>query len=711
MDYEKLKEVIAKQIKENGRGEITGPVLQAVLMTMVDSLGEVYPQTYTEEQKAQARANIDALSNYDGEITKEKLSAEVQTILDDVANKQNITDESLATIAKTIVGAINEVYKGGLEDASIATSKIEDGAITEPKLDTTLKTKVNNNVKVVEQALTDAEIDISSKNLKFRDENGNFFADKASYDAVAKLSTKPQFSVFGTKCTENNFGAGCEDNVFGNKFVSNTLAAGCSSNTFGNNCTENILGSYCTGCTFGNNCYGNKIDLYCYGVLIGNYCRNNKLGGHLKYIKIDDGVSNVVLIHNAALTMQYLSNIHILSGVYGKNDEALVIHIPDEYLNSPRELIITTKRTDGGPSTPKDLVMYYADEVVDKQNKQDTTLETTSKEVVGAINELFNGGVRDKSIDVSKIADTAVTKDKLANNSVTTDKIADNSITMSKLKKAKSSFPDIAMAVYHALQITLKDYHQTGSVYLFSNGVNFTDETDIYVALERLVNALGTGITIQVKETDDDGLVTTYFGTVVGFNRLDDEISAIVRDQYNSSKDYFVVINTVNYEFTTKICLTDQLPKIASLETDVASLLGKVGMNVKVLGRAFDKDNNWVNLDEISDVGFYLLPDGEKYLGKYQNLPLAIKYGDIKFMWIDKYDTNEIRQKILTMASSGGLNNNIHFGWLYRDQYKGVWNDWNYVDFTQQIIDALGKKLDNTSTLTDTEVNNIWDNN
>lgn len=432
MDYEKLKELIAKQIKENGRGEITGPVLQAVLMAMVDSLGEVYPQTYTDEQKAQARANIDALSNYNGEITKEKLSAEVQAILDDVANKQNITDESLATIAKTIVGAINEVYKGGLEDASIATNKIEDGAVT---------------------------------------------------------------------------------------------------------------------------------------------------------------------------------------------------------------------------------------------------------------------------------------NEKIADNAITTDKIADNSITMSKLKKARSSFPDIAMAVYHALQITLKDYQKTGSVYLFSNGVNFTDKTDIYVALQRLVNALGTGITIQVEETDDDGLTTTYFGTVVGFNRLDDEISAIVRDQYDSSKDYFVVINTETYEFTTKICLTDQLPKIASLETDVTSLLGKVGMNVKVLGRAFDKDNNWVNLDEISDVGFYLLPDGEKYLGKYQNLPLAIKYGDIKFMWIDKYDTNEIRQKILTMASSGGLNNNIHFGWLHRDQYKGVWKDWNYVDFTQQIIDALGKKLDNTSTLTDTEVNNIWDNN
>lgn len=109
MDYEKLKEVIAKQIKENGRREITGPVLQAVLMAMVDSLGEVYPHTYTEEQKAQARANIDALSDHNGEITKEKLSAEVQAILEDVPNKQNISDATLATQAKTIVGAINEL--------------------------------------------------------------------------------------------------------------------------------------------------------------------------------------------------------------------------------------------------------------------------------------------------------------------------------------------------------------------------------------------------------------------------------------------------------------------------------------------------------------------------------------------------------------------------------------------------------------------------
>ena len=143
---------IKSKINDNHKQAITGGNLQGVLVDMVKSLCEVYPQTYTDEEKAQARANIDALSNHNGEITKEKLSLEVQAILNDVANKQNISDATLATIAKTIVGAINEVYKGGLEDASIATSKIEDGAITEPKLDTDLINVITSAVQPAELA-------------------------------------------------------------------------------------------------------------------------------------------------------------------------------------------------------------------------------------------------------------------------------------------------------------------------------------------------------------------------------------------------------------------------------------------------------------------------------------------------------------------------------------------------------------------------------
>ena len=286
-----------------------------------------------------------------GSITKDMIDA---SVLD---AKQNITDESLTTISKTIVGAINEVYKGDLKDASITTGKIEDGAITEPKLDTTLKAKVNNNVKVVEQALTDAQIDIVSKNLKLRDDRGNFFADKASYDAVAQLSVKPSNSMFGVGCTGNTVGSNNRFNAYGNYCNNNVTGMNCSYNKFELGASDNVLGREVIGC------------------IIRGY--NNKIGDF--FVECIFECSYVEIKNSLVPGPQtiYAQQIHILSGVQGKSStERLVINIPDEYLNSSRELIITTKRTDGGPSTPEDLVMYYADEVADKQNKQDYLTDT-----------------------------------------------------------------------------------------------------------------------------------------------------------------------------------------------------------------------------------------------------------------------------------------------------------------------------------------------
>lgn len=477
MDYEKLKEVIAKVIKENGQGEITGPALQMVLMTMVDSLGEVYPQTYTSKQKAQARANIDALANYDGEITKEKLAQSIQDTLNKVRMNvkalpdgtdllsedleegiyvvDNITmmmdnvpkDLSLNCLALLIVttggertifgldtnqypfvsyknsdgewayvklgtvgtkniadGAVTEdklasqsVSSKKIKDQTIGASKLGAKSVTEPKLDDVLTAKVNNNVKTVEQTLTYDEVRIASKNLKFRDGNGNFFADKTSYDDVGgKPYTTIRNSIFGNNCVSNSFNGDCLYNILGNNCRSNTLGNDCRYNTLGNNCNYNILGNSCWSNTLGNGCWANS------------------LGTFLNFSKLDNGVSYIELKSNAN-SINRLSHIHILSGVSGKSQsEKLVINIPDEYLNSPRELIITTKRTDNGPSTPEDIVMYYADEVVDKQNKQDNTLETTSKEVVGAINELFNGDVKNNSITTEKLKDQAVEYAKLS---------------------------------------------------------------------------------------------------------------------------------------------------------------------------------------------------------------------------------------------------------------------------------------------------------
>lgn len=762
-----------------------------------------------------------------GSITKDMIDAPV------LDAKQNITDESLATIAKTIVGAINEVYNGGLKDASIATSNIEDGAvtegklasssvtnekiadntITEPKLDTTLQAKVNNNVKTVEQTLSDDEVDIASKNLKFRDADGNFFADKTSYDAVARLSIKPSWCTFGNNCKSNTFGDWCRYNTFGND---------CESNIFGDYGIANIMGNFCFRNTFGKRCGYN---------ILGNNLQNNVFGNYLRFSKIDNDILYVELKSNASNNKE-LSHIHILSGIRGESStERLVINIPDEYLNSSRELIIATKRTDGGPSTPEDIVMYYADEVVDKQNKQDTTLATTSKEVVGAINELFNGGVKDTSIGVSKLAqaaqdtlgkvgmnvkvlpagtdllspdfedgiwivdcskmtnvpssitksdydyalsllivdrehkkvmlfgpDTNSTKyptcayrhlaqkswnntpdsifsklsslqlsviDKqnkqdntlattskevvgainelfnggVKNKSIVSDKIADYSITMSKLNRAGSYVPDLGLSAMHNLDITLTGEGKTGSATLQSNGVTYDQSSNIVYAIDSIIRHLGNGVTLIITEpVAGSSFGTEYVGTVTGvIDRSSTELSAIVKN-LTDNKDYFVVVNLVNYEFITKISLTDQLPKIASLETDVTTLLGKVGTTVKEVKTGED-------LFSLED-GIYALNGST-----YTNYPIGIPFDASSVCILVVTHSNQRAtlygvdgshsSPILPLVAIGDLRNKI---WRGGSFYSFFASDY-------EVGHKLDQKLDNTSTLTDTEINNIWDNN
>lgn len=243
---------------------------------------------------------------------------------------------------------------------------IEDGAITEPKLDTALTAKVNNNVKTVAQTLSDDAVRIASKNLKFRDDNGNFFADYFSYNnAISSQEKRPNDSIFGSGGFSNKFGDYAYKNVFGNSFRGNRFSTNCLGNIFGNECSLNKAGDSFYHNIIGNNCTRNVFGITCKANIIGNQVSNNIFGNYLTFCKVDNGVSFIELRSNANSTSP-LSNIHILSGVIGKSkDERLVINIPDEYLNSSRELIITTKRTDGGPSTPEDIVMYYADEVAE----------------------------------------------------------------------------------------------------------------------------------------------------------------------------------------------------------------------------------------------------------------------------------------------------------------------------------------------------------
>lgn len=348
-------------------------------------------------------------------------------------------------------------------------------------------------------------------------------------------------------------------------------------------------------------------------------------------------------------------------------------------------------------------VQAILDDVANKQNITDESLATIAKTVIGAINEVYKGGLEDASISTSKIEDRAVTTDKIAdravtegkikNEAVTEDKIANYSISMSKLRKANMDYyPDLGSAVYHSLHINLAYNGRGGSLTLSCNGVNYASMRGATKAIEHVMESTGVGVTLWISEPKSSSSKKHYVGTVVGVSVIsgDEEISAIIRDGYDTNyafnKDYFVVIK--DYQFTTKICLTDQLPKIAALETDVTSLLGKVEARVKVLSSGTD-------LKAVAEAGVYILSGTAGYLNapnkwEHYNASILIVTGDNS----DRYN----RGKTIIGFQSGSR---CPFAATLRN------NEWKETDLDT----ALEGKLDRTSALSDTEINNIWDNN
>lgn len=262
--------------------------------------------------------------------------------------------------------------RDGGDYQGVETDNLADGAVTESKLSLGLQSKVNNNVKYVEQNLNNTEIGVASKNLKIRDDNGNFFVSPLTFSEYVSANSRgiPVNNVFGLRVYQNTFGNNVSNNTFGHNIHDNSFGDHVLFNIFGNGLTDNIIGSYVRYNVFGNGLAGNNF---------GNFLYNSK---------IDNGVSFIELKSNASDDNR-IQNIHILSGVRGESaTNRLVINISNGHLNSSRELIITTKVANGGVSTPDDIVMYYTDEVVDKQDKTDAALATTDKTIVGAINEL-----------------------------------------------------------------------------------------------------------------------------------------------------------------------------------------------------------------------------------------------------------------------------------------------------------------------------------
>ena len=574
-----------------------------------------------------------------GSITQDMIDAPV------IDAKQNITDESLATIAKTIVGAINELFNGGVKDKSIGVGKLAQA------VQDTLG-KVGMNIKVLP-----AGTDLLSDNI-----------EEGVYTLLPTGSgTYPNFPY-----SMNLHPAA----------TAILVKAGDSSIILGVDTSSSDELPLLLKRRNGGNWYGTSI----YNKI------NSKLdasSGAVKTANLANGAVSSDKIPDGAVISTKLSdflqdkvkmvgmNVKVLpdgtdllsedleEGIYVV-DCSKMTNVPSSITKSAYDYALSllivdrehkrvmmfgldnnsTKYPTGAyrhlvqkswQNTPDSIYSKLTSlqlGVEDSVKKQDNNLKTTSKEVIGAIKELFSGGVKDTSISGAKLEDAAVTSTKIAartiigdniqNKTIRTEQIADNAITTENIN----------------------DYAVTSN---------------------------------KIK----DGSITGY--------KIPNET---------------ILERHLGYWSVTKNKIAEGVVSLDKLAFSVQDTLKMVGTNVKEISYKSMGDKI-PNIDDITETGIYILPNGEKYDGStYSNLPVDLRYSNVKLLIVSPTSQSGGPQRQTLIA----INNSSLVGLCTREAYDST----GFVNLPfsyTPIQSAIEGKLDNTSTLTDTEVNNIWDNN
>ena len=333
--YTDVKNLIISNIKANGQREITGPILQDVLLNMLENSSRVEEITYNDLKALRDGAKLTPSRLY--------------RITDYITTTAQSNTKSARHPFDVIVLAISEselleqawaIQHEG--DEYFANSNLSDWEIWYCLDNDTNRfawADSTNGKGVIYRMIDEFNNDVpyDFKNIQFyrqwdsskslwstisSDNTGvpcyTFSSEGSSsttsftdmsldvsnevYSNVIKeyMSSNKQTlnnncffgincgsNTFGNNCRYNSFGGGCLFNSFGLNCAENTVGNNCSSNTFGDNCRlntfihackDNSFGSSCTKNTLGDSCYSNSFGDRCSFNSFGDSCYSNSFG-------------------------------------------------------------------------------------------------------------------------------------------------------------------------------------------------------------------------------------------------------------------------------------------------------------------------------------------------------------------------------------------------------------------------------------------------
>ena len=332
--YTDVKNLIISNIKANGQREITGPILQDVLLNMLENSSRVEEITYSDlkalrdgakltpsrlyritdyitttvqsnTKSARHPFDVIVLALSESELLEQAWA--IQHEGDEYFTNSNLSDWELwycldndttrfawadSTNGKGVIYRMIDEFGNDCpydfkniqfyrqwNEAKQLWSTTSNGAVGVPCYTFSSKgdssaTEFTDTTLMLDRQVYDNTIKAGT--LSNQVLNNNCFFGDGCYGNT--FGNDCNYNTFGSNCWNNTFESSCSYNTFGNDCNYNTFGSNCWNNTFGNDCNYNTFGSNCNYNSFGSNCWNNTFESRCDDNIFYGDCLKNSFG-------------------------------------------------------------------------------------------------------------------------------------------------------------------------------------------------------------------------------------------------------------------------------------------------------------------------------------------------------------------------------------------------------------------------------------------------
>ena len=524
--YTDVKNLIISNIKSNGQREITGPILQDVLLNMLENSSRVEEITYSDLKALRDGAKLTPSRLY--------------RITDYITTTVQSNTKSARHPFDVIVLALSE---SELLEQAWAIQHEGDEYFTNSNLsdwelwycldnDTTRFAWADSTngkgviYRMIDEFGNDCPYDF--KNIQFYRQwneakqlwstisNGAVgvpcytFSSKGDSSATEFTDTT---LMLDRQVYDNTIKAGTLSNqvlnnncFFGDGCYGNTFESSCSYNTFGNNCQNNSFGSNCWNNTFGNVCYYIKFASDKSASTKYNYYRNNHFGDGCQYI--------LFKCAETASASAQVQNYKFAQGLQGTSDEYLAI---DGKRNRSYETYIS-RDTDG---TIKESV------IAEFENRLGNCVDLTTEQTINAA-KTFSAGIDLNGTIISKVG-SPINADDATNKEYVDDTVKTVDDKVNDFKNAGYLYAGIATSLTNPGTPDTKVFYIANGKGVYTNfgGLEVTEDDVVILYWDSSWHKVATGIAPQEK-----------------LSELDTEVRHIERDlgMYPNPTEYVLVV-------------------------------------------------------------------------------------------------------------------------------------------------------------------------